>query len=347
MTTAWKSATTNPFPDTCLQLPEPSSYAEWLRNRRDGIGSSDCSAIMGLSNWESPYSLWLDKRGELPLDIDNDNEYAQWGHLLEPVIREETGRRLGLEPHTCGALANIERPWQRCNLDGYFPTDDGTPILETKNTSWRMAHQWADQIPDAAELQVIHSMAVTGATHAYVAGLIGGNQLVIHRIERNETLINIVIDAEEAFWRHVQDGTEPDVDGHVRTMEILTKEWAHHDGAQEVDPTEVEDHWQVWHQADLDETDAKQRKKEALAQITRLMDGHDKLVSGKRVWAAAQRTQLSMKRLEADHPELVEQYTRPSPVFDRDSFKQDHPNLFTQYQGVSIRPKTPKTDKEN
>lgn len=160
MTTAWKASDTNPYPDTCIQLPDPDSYAEWLLARRDGIGSSDCSAIMGLSNWESPYSLWLDKRGEIPLDVSDDNEYAQWGHLLEPVIREETGRRLGLEPYTCGALANRERPWQRCNLDGYFVTDDGIPILETKNTSLRLAHLWNDQIPDAAELQVIDRKSV-------------------------------------------------------------------------------------------------------------------------------------------------------------------------------------------
>lgn len=342
MTTAWKPTTTNPYSDSTTDLPEPDTYTAWLTQRRHGIGSSDAAAIMGLSEWNSPYTLWLDKRGEIPLDTDTDNEFIQWGHLLEPVIREETGRRLGLTPHICGALANRDRPWQRCHLDGYFLADDGVPIFEAKNTSWRMAHLWEDQIPDAAEIQVLHSMSVTGAPYAYVAGLIGGNRLAIHRVDRNDNLIEIITNAEANFWQHVQDGTPPDVDGHVRTMEALTKEWSHHDGAIEVDPEEVEGHWQAWHLAELDEKDAGNRKKDALAQITKLLDGHDKLVSGKRVWAATQRTQLSMKRLEAELPELVAQYTKPAPIFDKDAFKQDHPDIFAQFQGVSIRPKTPK-----
>ena len=36
---------------------------EWLRERRHGIGASDAAALYGESPWQSPMSLWAEKRG--------------------------------------------------------------------------------------------------------------------------------------------------------------------------------------------------------------------------------------------------------------------------------------------
>ena len=343
MITTWKPTSANPFPETCDPVPEPATRYEWLLQRREGIGSSDAAAIMGLSNFESPYSLWLDKRGEVPIDVSGDNELQQWGHLLEPVIRQQAGERLGLEAKTCGALVSKDRPWQRCNLDGYFIAEDGIPILECKNTDARNADQWDEQIPDAAEIQVAHSMAVTGAPYAWVAGLIGGNRLALHRVERNPNIVDILIEEEAKFWQYVQSDTPPPADGHLRTLQTLTKGWAHKKPAKETDDPQVELWWRQWAEADEELKAAEDRKREAVANLAVLMDGHDELRSGDRVWAKAQLGQLDMARLAEEHPDLVAKFTTPAPTFDRDTFKAEQPDLYKTFQHTSIRPKKEKS----
>jgi len=61
-----------------------SDRAAWLEARRRTIGGSDVAAILGLSKWGTPFSVWLDKTGQTP------EQGAQWihvrGHLMEPLI---------------------------------------------------------------------------------------------------------------------------------------------------------------------------------------------------------------------------------------------------------------------
>ncbi|MFC3848854.1 YqaJ viral recombinase family protein [Corynebacterium hansenii] len=331
------------FPTT-EAMPPTAGRTEWLTQRREGIGSSDVSAILGLSTYESAYSLWEQKTGRAPLDPPADDrieELRYWGNRLEPIIREDTARELGVDiikPPV--AYRSIEHPHMLANLDGWVP--DLEALFEAKNTDARNAWLWDGQVPDHAELQVHHSAHVVGADRAIIAGFVGGNRLRIHEITINPAVVDIILDAESRFWEHVTSDTPPPVDGHVRTMESLTRAWAHKPGVREIPATDVQDAWARWADADAAEKAAAAAKKQAVAELAAAMDGHDELRTGDRVWARAQRGQLVMSRLAADKPDLVAEYTRPAPVFDLEAFKTDHPDIYGAYQGVSIRPKTPK-----
>lgn len=326
---------------TAVPLPATTSRAEWLQQRREGIGSSDASAILGLSNWESPYSLWEIKTGKAPLDPpvdDRTRELREWGNRLEPIILEAVSDRLGInlfKPEV--GYRHPEREWQRANLDAWDHSQGRPGEFKTADPSQR--HLWIGQIPDHAEVQTHHTAAVTGATHAIVAGLVGGNQLYVHEIEINPNVVEMITEAEAQFWHHVQTDTPPPLDGHVRTLEALTREWSHKPGSAEVARTEVEDWWRIALEAAEAENAAKTRKKEAHAHLARLMDGHDRLTTGDRVWATTRRGRMSLARLEADHPELVAEYTLSKPVFDLDAFKVEQPDIYRKYQSVSINPR--------
>lgn len=321
-----------------LPLPTPADRAEWLEQRRHGLGSSDAATVVGLNPYESPYSLWEQKTGKAPLELPVDDDQAErmeWGNLLEPVVRDETARRLGLTiAKPDHGHHHRDHEWLRCNLDGW--TDDGR-LAEFKTTHPRNADQWDGYIPDLAEVQVHHAANVVGATHAVVACLIGGQRLVIHEVALNRNVQDMLLEAEADFWEHVQRDTPPPLDGHTSTLDALTREWAHKPEPREVVAEEVVEPWQQYLHAVADEKDAVARKKEAQARLAALMDGHGKLVTGDRVWAAAQRGQLAERRLQAEHPELYAKYLAPREVFDRDAFKADHPDVFQQFQGVSIR----------
>jgi len=51
---------------------------------------------------------------------------------------------------------------------------------------------------------MLHQLAVTDAQGIDVVALIGGQQLQIHRVERDEVEIARLIDAEREFWRCVE-----------------------------------------------------------------------------------------------------------------------------------------------
>jgi len=330
---------------TYTTLPETNSRYEWLQQRNQGIGSSDASAIAGLTDWESPYSLWMIKTGQAPLDppVDEATErLREWGNRLEPVILDATADHLGIKIHKpTSGLMHTGTPWLRANLDGL--TEDGR-ICEFKTCHYSQAHKWDGQIADHAEIQVHHAGLVTGIKQAVVAVLIGGIDLRVFEIDLNPRIMEMLFDMEQKFWQHVIDGTEPEIDGHARTLQALTAEWKHAAPPQEVPADAAESIWQAWKDADERKKAAELDINRAKAQFAKLMDGHDALATGKRTWAKARRGQLSLRNLRAEQPELVDQYTRPIPTFDLNAFKAEQPAEYRKYQAVSIIPTTPKKE---
>ena len=65
-----------------------SERAEWLDWRRGGIGSSDIAAIIGLSPWATPYSVWAEKTGRLD-NHDNDDTVKEFGRRAGRAVRIE------------------------------------------------------------------------------------------------------------------------------------------------------------------------------------------------------------------------------------------------------------------
>lgn len=324
---------------TYAQLPLTTNRAEWLVQRNEGIGSSDASAIAGLSTFESPYSLWEIKTGRAPIDPPvhkTTQRLREWGNRLEPVILDATAEELniGIVKPEAG-YKSTKYDWMRCNLDGW--TEDGR-IFEAKTVHLSQRHKWDGQIADHAEIQVTHSSMVMGADRAVVAALIAGSELRVYEYDINPNIQEILFDMEQKFWKCVQTDTPPDVDGHTRTMETLTAEWAHNPQPREVEAEDVQDIWQAWVEADKRKKQAEQDIREAKAKMAELMDGHDLLTTGERIWAKTRRGRLNLDRLQGDNPALVDKYTHPVPTFHTDEFRANDPDTYSQYQHISIIP---------
>ena len=124
---------------------------EWLAWRKLGIGASDVAALVGMSNYASPMSVWTDKLGLSGPDEDND--YMEYGRRAEPMLTGYFEDRTGLF-----VVAQQERaihpdhPHHRATLDGLAcEHPDGGPlgVVEYKTTGWGA---W-DEIPDAYAIQ--------------------------------------------------------------------------------------------------------------------------------------------------------------------------------------------------
>ena len=92
------------------------------------------AAVCGLSRYSSPLEVWLQKTGRKPATPDNEAMY--FGHLLEPIVREEFARRTGLNVKECPYLmAHANYPFMLANVDGIVTEKDGTKsVLEIKTT---------------------------------------------------------------------------------------------------------------------------------------------------------------------------------------------------------------------
>jgi putative phage-type endonuclease len=176
--------------------------AEQLEARRAGIGGSDVAAILGLSPWRTPLDVYLDKIGQGQPVAESGP--MRWGSLLEPVIIDEFQRETGLYvDRDTPMLRHQEHAFMLANLDGVL-AGDPTRIVECKTA--RSDANWGepgtDQIPVYYQTQVAHYLAVSGAQIAYVPVLIGASDFRIYRVDRDESFIRDLIDAERAFWQH-------------------------------------------------------------------------------------------------------------------------------------------------
>lgn len=196
------------------------SREEWLQFRRQGIGSSDAAAAVGLNPYQSPLELWLIKTGrdeDLPkVDPDDDTSPMFWGTVLEPVVAERYARRTGHKVRRCNAVLQHPDPdkaWMLANIDREVVGRPDVQILECKTAGEFGARLWRDGVPEYVQCQVQHQLAVTGKAAADVAVLICGQELRIHRIERDDALIASLIELERRFWHYVVTDTPPPADG--------------------------------------------------------------------------------------------------------------------------------------
>jgi len=178
--------------------------------RKLGIGGSDMPIILGLSNYKTPYQLYLEKIGETE-STQEETPFQYWGNQLEGVIRDEFSKRNNVAVELPDTLVHPFHEFLRGNVDGYIR--EWNAVLEVKCSAGFMAHEWgedgSDVIPMQYLVQVAHYCAVLDADFAYIAVLIGGNDYREFKYTRNFELESKIIDAAKEFWHCVQTKTPP------------------------------------------------------------------------------------------------------------------------------------------
>lgn len=202
---------------------------EWLKCRQAGIGGSDAAAIMGLSKFNTPLNVYISKVEELPeTDELADNEYIYWGNVLEDIVAREFKKRnpefkvykssfIWQHPEHKFMIANVDRLLYHPEL--------GWGILEIKTASeYRNGDFEGDTIPEDYLIQTQHYVGTFDVGYSYLAALIGGNKYKQFKIDRDDELIETIIELERDFWvNNVLAGKPPEVDGSEASTELLKK----------------------------------------------------------------------------------------------------------------------------
>lgn len=174
------------------------------------LGGSDAAAACGLDPWRSPVQVWLEKTGQLPARAES--EAMGWGKRLEPVLREwvaEMGE-YAIEPTPVETFTHPAHEFMVGHIDGLALSETDTGVLEIKTAGLRQASGWDDeQIPLAYQVQGQHYLAVTGLGFVVYGALLGGNQFVIRRMERDDAVIGLIIEREAELWRKIEAREAP------------------------------------------------------------------------------------------------------------------------------------------
>ena len=196
------------------------SREEWLELRRHSIGGSDAAAIIGLSKWASPYTVWADKTGRLP--DKPDTEAMRQGRDLEEYVAQRFSEATGKRVKRCNAiLYNPAYPHSHADVDRMIVGENAG--LECKTTSTLDVKQFRGvEFPEKYYAQCVHYMAITGADRWYLAVLVLGKEFHVYTLERDEAEIRALMDAETAFWeQYVETDSPPAADGAESTTDAI------------------------------------------------------------------------------------------------------------------------------
>lgn len=232
-------------------LANPEHREEWLAARRQGIGASEIAAVLGISPWESPFSLYWRKIHGWEIDVTDE---MRAGLLLEPAIAEwfttECDPHENLHVTDGGLYAHRDRPWQlatpdrlirqpcpRCDGDGDVPLgftgeSDTCPdcggwghgevdaVLELKF----VAHSWdgwgeagTDDIPVHYRAQVLWQCDVMGVGEWFLAAL-GPGGFRSYRGHIDEKDLRVMRAAGQRFMDRIAANDPPPLDDHSATL---------------------------------------------------------------------------------------------------------------------------------
>ena len=283
---------------------------EWLDARRNGIGGSDASAILGLNPYSSPLKVYLDKIGKG--EEQETNEAMRQGTDLEPYVAERFTKETGKKVKRCNKiLQHPDYPWMLANVDRLIVGENAG--LECKTTSPYSKFRFDEgEINPHYYWQSMHYMAVTGAEKWYVAILILGKAFHVFCIDRNEDEIGKLILAEEQFWNMVEHETPPLPTGSEADDEAIDTLYSQGDEGEEVLDLDVDDI--------LNLRDLKMQERDALEEQIKKIDQELKLAMGdfqrgmsagwKINWTNTTSSRVDAKLLKEKYPDIAREVTK-------------------------------------
>ena len=291
---------------------------QWLKLRRNGIGGSDASVVMGKNPWRSIQQLWEDKTGKTPVQ-ENSNEYTYWGNVMEGIIRKEFMNRTGLKVRQKHFMMfHPQFQFMFADVDGIVTDERGEKcIFEAKTVSQYREEEWRDgKIPVEYMMQVQHYLAVCGMQKAYIAALIGGNHFIYHTILRDEGMIAELVHAEKQFWDYnVKCDIRPEIDDSSATKDFLDKKYRDSVKDSVKLDRSLEAVLKQYQEVESQLKDMEQKKNGLSNQLKAALGEHEegRLENGQIVrWKRIEKKLVDAKKLKAEQPEIYKQYSNVS-----------------------------------
>lgn len=205
---------------------------EWLKNRFNGLGGSEISAVVGCNPYMDNVTLWKIKTGQVTPEDISEKSYVKYGTQAEMHLRGLF--RLDFPEYEVeyienNSFKNDRFPWALASVDGWLTDEEGRKgVLEIKTTEILQSMQrekWKEQIPQNYYCQCLFYMAVLEADFcilkAQLKTVFNGFpylQTKHYKLERAEVQedINYLMAEGAKFWEYVNSRKMPP----LRLLEI-------------------------------------------------------------------------------------------------------------------------------
>jgi putative phage-type endonuclease len=289
-------------------------------DRSSFIGGTDASVIMGVSPYQTPVELWLEKTGQRTRQEPDKykKRILNRGKMLEPIILQMAVDKLIEQGHQVEILRtnhryyDSEHPFLSCEIDFELLIDGEEVNGDCKSVHGFARKQWGEEETDEMPLhyaaQFMHGMGITGRRRTVVAALIGLDDVAIYWIDRDDETIAAMREKCVLFWNDcILGGNPPDIMQFSDIRAIYPK-----DNGKPVEATAEIAEKVVTLNSLKHQVKAWEEQIEALQiDVAEFISPHSVLTyNGKEIatWKAQESTRLDQKALEAAHPEIVKKF---------------------------------------
>lgn len=287
------------------------SKEDWLRYRKCGITGTDAGAILGVNPYRSAFQVYHDKISDTIEDIDN--EAMRQGRDLEDYVAQRFSEETGLKARRANAIyQSEEHPLLLADFDRLIVGQKAG--LECKTVSPFSADKWANgKIPAHYLAQVDHYLVVSGFDCWYVAALILGKELIIHKIVTDKQVLADLIDKEELFWtRYVVPQIPPAPNGSEGDTQQINQLYEVDNRDKNADLTSLRGLLDK-RQELSSQIEQLEKEKTAIEQQVKLemQDAAYGTAPGYKVsWVSSESKRVDSQRLRKEQPDIFNQYSK-------------------------------------
>ena len=141
------------------------TWEKFLELRRNFVGGSEISAIIGCNPWTSPAKIFAIKKGLIKKEPATEACY--WGNVMEPILRSEFSKRTGYPVKEIPYVLQAADPrfsFLIADLDGVTTENGKTGVIECKTAnSYAAQEDWKNGEPKEALRKIGEILAVVEA----------------------------------------------------------------------------------------------------------------------------------------------------------------------------------------
>jgi putative phage-type endonuclease len=309
-------------------LPECAGRERWLAARREGIGGSEVAALVGISEYDTSWSIFNKKTKTTP-DVELTGAPIEWGHRLEDVVAQKIAEEIGMVSRFGGGLwADRDKPFLRVTPDRFATRArswKAEALIECKTAGdgdeWssgtiRPGGRGTGAAPLHYQAQAQWQMGIIGLPKCYLGCLVMGREREFFVAEIDfdrEWFAELATEAERFWHENLLTGEPPMHDlRHPKTEEMLK-------GLNpivikpSVDLPDDAGTWLEDYQAATAKLKAAQADVDGIKNFFRLWTGdagagylgERKVVS----YPAVSSTRIDVEALKRDYPEIAEKVT--------------------------------------
>lgn len=286
-------------------------------DRRTYISSTEVAAVLGISQYNTPYEIWEKKTGKVSQDIP-DNDVMLWGRLLEPIIRKEIEKRKKVKIGIVNPfVSDPNNPFLRCHPDGIdtFPKE-GEINNEIKTVASWAYNKWSEPTPFEYYCQIQYEMYCARFTYPHITKTrftileMDARKLHFDFVHYDPIFCEKLTNQLKKFWNeHVLTNIPPDY--------------------QVSDFAKMNDVLDTYNEVNTEFISTIMKRKELNEQLKEIEESIDKIdeeiklnigesegirfgVDVLATWKSQTRTGVDTKKLKSEHPEVFENVKKKS-----------------------------------